>query len=596
MKRYWQLSMQKKLIIFSAAVFLSIFVLGSIAFVILMNVNFISNTGNELKRNIEIEQIKLEASVESEIAIVLRMANSPLIGRYLANPDDPVLQSKAFDEFEAFRKAFASEIVFWINDIDMIFYFSDGDPYEVDPYDPVNYWYFLTTRETEVFNFNINYNPEMDMIMLWVNAPVFDDNNKALGMVGCGINLTDFINTLYNDYAGVDELLFFNTNGEITAAKEMYYVENKVILDEKLGQVGIEILYKAKSIESGEHAFFELDSVRGLAVIRSVPTLDWYIAAIHEFRIGDSLRNGMTILFAIIVTFLLVIIVIFNAFAIRLLRESELSKRKTEIANDTIMESINYASKIQRNLLPYNSVLESVFADYSIIWKPRDIVGGDIYWLKQFEEGTVLCVADCTGHGTPGALLTMLVVSAFESVIKPDNCHDTAHALWQLDQRLASVLHAKNDADNMDIKDGCDLAVLFIAKDGSVTISNGHIDVFICDGKTVTRHKGQRIFTGEGHLTIKSQVNITTITANADNKFYIASDGLYDQIGGENSVPYGYDEFERIILENHNEKQSVISDKVWEAFEAYRGENVRRDDLELITFKPRVWNDNLKGE
>jgi serine phosphatase RsbU (regulator of sigma subunit) len=53
-------------------------------------------------------------------------------------------------------------------------------------------------------------------------------------------------------------------------------------------------------------------------------------------------------------------------------------------------------------------------------------------------------------------------------------------------------------------------------------------------------------------------------------------------------VPYGYDEFERIILEHHNEKQSVISDKVWEAFEAYRGGNARRDDLELITFKPTV--------
>jgi len=116
------------------------------------------------------------------------------------------------------------------------------------------------------------------------------------------------------------------------------------------------------------------------------------------------------------------------------------------------------------------------------------------------------------------------------------------------------------------------------------------MDVFVCDGKTVTRHKGQRVFIGEGHLTGKHQVNSIAIPANADNKFYIASDGLYDQIGGENGVPYGYDEFERIILENHNEKQIIISDKIWEAFEAYRGEKLRRDDLELITFKPIVGN------
>jgi len=430
MKKYLQLSMQNKLIIFSVAIFLTIFILGSIAFVILMNLNLISNTGIQLKRNIEIEQIKLEASVDSEIAIVLRMANSPLISRYFSNPDDPVLEEKALEEFEAFRKAFASEIVFWINEIDMVFHFSDGTPYVVDPYNPEYYWYFLTTRETEVFNFNINFNHEMDMIMLWVNAPIFDENNNALGMVGCGINLTDFINSLYSVYKGAEELLFFNSYGEITGANEMYFIENKITLEEKLGQVGIEIYDKAKSIESGEFAYFRLQAVQGVAAVSSVPSLGWYIAAIHEFHISDSLSSGMTVLFAILVALLLIIIVIFNTFAIRLLRESELSKRKTEIANDTIMESINYASKIQRNLLPYNSVLESVFDDYFIIWKPRDIVGGDIYWLKQFEKGTVLCVADCTGHGTPGALLTMLVVSAFESVIKPDNCHDTAHALW----------------------------------------------------------------------------------------------------------------------------------------------------------------------
>jgi serine phosphatase RsbU (regulator of sigma subunit) len=586
--KHWQPSVKNKLIIFSAAVILSVFILGSIAFVFLMELNFVSNAGNQLIRNIEIEQIKLEASVESEIAIVLRMANSPLIKRYFANPDDAVLEQKAFEEFEVYREAFVSQTVFWINDIDMIFYFSDGVPYVVDPYDPVNYWYFLTTRETEVYNFNINFNPDMDMIMLWVNAPVFDENNNAIGMVGCGINLTEFINTLYSGYTDTAELLFFNAFGEITGAREMFYVENKIPLDEKLGQAGTEILNKAKTIKPGEFTYFELYAVSGVGVVGTVPSLDWYMAAVQTFSFGDSLRNGMTVLFAVMAAVMLVIIVIFNTFAIRLLRESESAKRKTEIANDKIMESINYASKIQRNLLPDKNVMENAFHDYSVIWKPRDIVGGDIYWLKQFDEGSVLCVADCTGHGTPGALLTMLAVSAFESVIKPSNCHDTANAVWLIDQRLASVLNVKSDASNMDIKDGCDLAVLFIAKDGGVTLSTGNTDVFVCDGKKVTRYKGQRIFVGEGKLKSKDDVKTLTVAPNDGNKFYIASDGLYDQVGGSENVPYGYAEFERIILENHNQSQNAISNKVWEAFETYRGENKRRDDMELISFKPLI--------
>jgi len=205
--------------------------------------------------------------------------------------------------------------------------------------------------------------------------------------------------------------------------------------------------------------------------------------------------------------------------------------------------------------------------------------------MKAFENGTVLCVCDCTGHGTPGALLTTLVVSALESVIWPSNCDDTAYIVWQIEKRLSRVfsVHEKQDGD---IKDGCDLAVMFIANDGSVTLSSGHTDVFVCDGKTVTRYKGQKIYVGEGMISSKDDIETIRIAPNPDNKFYIASDGLYDQPGGGQGIPFGFRRFEKTILDNHFEAQSVISDKVWEVFEAYRGDEPRVDDFELITFVP----------
>lgn len=258
--------------------------------------------------------------------------------------------------------------------------------------------------------------------------------------------------------------------------------------------------------------------------------------------------------------------------------------------NKTILSSIDYAGKIQNNMLPAEEEFRKVFSDYSVLWKPRDIVGGDIYWLKNFNEGTVLCVCDCTGHGTPGALLTMLVVSAFETIVNEANCKDTAEIIWRLEQRLVDVLHVntpeqiKNRID--DIKDGCDLAVLFIAKDGDVTLSSGNTHVFVCDGKEVTQIKGQRIYVGEGRLKSRDDVKTVKIPGNPDNKFYVASDGLYDQKGGARNNPFGYRTFKQLILENHNEKQEVISDKIWEAFENYRSNGIRLDDFELITFKP----------
>jgi hypothetical protein len=264
--------------------------------------------------------------------------------------------------------------------------------------------------------------------------------------------------------------------------------------------------------------------------------------------------------------------------------ESELAKERAEAAREAVMAGISYASKIQKNLLPEDSQFKEAFSDYSVIWNPRDIVGGDIYWLKKFDKGTVLCVCDCTGHGTPGALLTVLVVSAFEDAVTSGNCHDTADIIWQLEQRLVSVFGG--NTGGTDIKDGCDIAVLFIAKDGSVNISSGNIHVFVCDGSEVRQIKGQKIYIGEGRLKGKDDVKTVHIPAGADDKFYIASDGLFEQVGGERSEPYGYRAFGKIILENHGEKQSVIADKIWAAFEEYRNAEPRVDDFELITFKP----------
>jgi len=274
----------------------------------------------------------------------------------------------------------------------------------------------------------------------------------------------------------------------------------------------------------------------------------------------------------------------------RMITVSEQKTVEAEESSKKIVESIAYASKIQKNLLPRDSVLETAFSDYSVIWKPRDIVGGDLYWAKNFDDGTVLCVGDCTGHGTPGALLAMLVVSALESSITEKNYKDTAKILYNLDQKLSTVLNVnagdRRNSSITDINDGCDLAVLFIAKDGNVTMSSGNTNVFICDGKNVTRYRGQPIYVGEGKLKNKNEVIVNNITASPGNKFYIASDGLFDQIGGKKVKSFGYKAFQQIILDNHEHTQSVISGKVWEAFEEHRGEQPLRDDLELITFIP----------
>ncbi|MCL2662877.1 MAG: MCP four helix bundle domain-containing protein [Oscillospiraceae bacterium] len=254
-------------------------------------------------------------------------------------------------------------------------------------------------------------------------------------------------------------------------------------------------------------------------------------------------------------------------------------------ARELTISGITYAGKIQRSLLPPDKVYESAFSDYSLIYRPKNIVGGDIHWIKNFDDGTLLCVSDCTGHGTPGALLTMLVVSSLRSITNENNYKDTAAIVWELEKSLLTTLNPNNAGD---AKDGCDLAVLFIADDGTISVSAGNIDVFVCDGVKVTRYKGQAIHVGEGEIQNKDEIKVITIPADIRNKYYIASDGLYEQIGGDEKLPFGYETLENIVLKNHDAGQNVIIEKIMQAFESYRGEELQRDDVSLIAFQPKI--------
>jgi len=419
-------------------------------------------------------------------------------------------------------------------------------------------------------------------------APLFDSSGNVAGLVGVEINVDDVVATINTSMLvmilfalGVLTVffvlaMFVANRGLIKPVKEMTQIMSKVCDGD------FDLEYPKSSIreikilsESFGNMIKTISTVIEEIQKRNQEIIDGNLTKVDD---GFTAKGDYQK-------------ILDGADAIRVNMASHMEELAQQLK--IINEGIRYASKIQTSIIPDSDKLGKAFSDFSVIWKPRDIVGGDIYWAKNFDDGTVLCVCDCTGHGTPGALLTMLVVSAFESTITKDNHKDTADILYMLDKRIASVLNVKSSAEEYsDINDGCDLAVLFIANDGTVTFSSGNTNIFISDGKEVTRHRGQKIYVGEGKIKNKDKIKTTVIRANPESKFYIASDGLYDQIGGDDKIPYGYDEFERLLLENHSKKHKFISDTIWQSFESYRGDNTRRDDFELITFTPKINNEN----
>jgi methyl-accepting chemotaxis protein len=167
----------------------------------------------------------------------------------------------------------------------------------------------MTLYETEKFNFNINYNAEMKKIMLWINAPVFFFFFKPIGLVGTGIDLSEFVDNIYRNYSGDGQLYLFNSLNEITGAKNINLITEKVTLDKELKQLGTEILESAKNLYPGETKAFKSSDKE--VAISGISSLEWYIVAISKVTIFNVLSSNMTVVFLAMMTVIALIFIIF---------------------------------------------------------------------------------------------------------------------------------------------------------------------------------------------------------------------------------------------------------------------------------------------
>jgi methyl-accepting chemotaxis protein len=304
------MSIKQRFLLFSVVLFIVILAGGSTAFFFSMRQIVQESKSGELAQVVELKRVNLEASVNGEIAIALKMAGSPLIKRHFLDPADDELRQIAFEEIAGYQDAFASKTVFWASDVDKEFYFDEGNHYTLDIDDPDTYWYKMTLYETTLFNFNINYNDEMQRVLLFINAPVFDSAHTPIGLVGTGIDLTEFVDSIYRDYTSGDPLYFFNDLGELTGAKDAHLIADKVTLDKQLGETGQEILAWADNNQTD--TIYTFISRGGIVAVGPIPTLGWYVVVIHPLALTDYFDTSMTGIFVAMMGLIVIIFVIFN--------------------------------------------------------------------------------------------------------------------------------------------------------------------------------------------------------------------------------------------------------------------------------------------
>jgi serine phosphatase RsbU (regulator of sigma subunit) len=270
-------------------------------------------------------------------------------------------------------------------------------------------------------------------------------------------------------------------------------------------------------------------------------------------------------------------------------RQLEEQHRELNDAHRLIVSSVDYASRLQRSQLPKPHRIEGRFASVGVIWQPRDTIGGDLWWLSSAQRSGpfMLAVADCTGHGVPGAMLSLLVSNSLERIYSGDPDKSPAEALMMLDHLVRTGLN--QDADSSESDDGCDAMIMRIDRSQQEIIFSGaKIGAFQLTAEgTVIRHLPTRASLGYCQPPDpEDEPNNQTIRYQPGDTFVIVTDGFTDQIGGDLNSPssFGYRRIEKVMTDSKNLASNQIADALKEAYESWRGEQKPRDDLTVIVF------------
>lgn len=314
--------------------------------------SFQKNSSKTLRHAAELKTLEFQSSLNSQLTLVRQMIRSPSISQYLENPDDDGQRKAAYQEFAAYSNSFLSKSVFWVSDVDLRFYQDMEYKYTVDPENPDNYWYKMTVYETEEYNFNINYNPDLNVTMLWVNAVIRNKAGKPVGMAGTGIPLTDFIGSMYN---GLDKdivMYLYNDSLEITGAKDSSVLAQTTLLTKKMAD-----LAKTDALPSSITGY---TAPSNEYILAPLSLISWHMAMRIHLSPRQFFMNAVTPL-AVCLTILLISAAVFvsSRFFINI---STLKKAVDSLSSGNADLTQRISLKADTSLPVINSLIDSLNA------------------------------------------------------------------------------------------------------------------------------------------------------------------------------------------------------------------------------------------
>lgn len=613
----------------------------------------------------ELNYQKILTPMSRELSLAQRFAELSSMKNWLKNPADEAAKALAMEDIRSFQKGFEGGSVFIASDKDLQYYFYDdylpvgGDPqYYIDENEPSNKWYFLTRKQNQPYDINVDLNEYLDKTNIWINVMV-RDAGEFLGIAGTGFALGDFI----SDFAespqpGVQPFVVNAANGSIEAHADASFVSIGGISggtdgetlyrlidqgeSQALVKAAVEATKNSNEVETVKVKIQDQDYILSL---RYMPELDWLIATsvnLAEVRLlNTDLIMGVGVVFALL---LLIVLLFFGLAVDRLVlqpirqlqqsakaisqgsynvrlpvkfddeigdlsrtfnlmaqqvethtselesrvkertKELENSHEEIQAVNRKIGASIDYASLIQRAILPDGQLQQFLGNHHSVVWRPRDIVGGDFYVFHTNSEGCLLGVVDCAGHGVPGALMTMLMRAAIDKAINELGIADPAKLLYSIDSTIRSMLN--DDVTNSSVATNADVGLVFIGnKSSELRFSGAKISLYASDGKEVQRYSGAKRALGDRKQGDYENVDLPL----SGWTYYMTTDGYLDQAGGEKRFGFGNKRFEQLLIDNAQRPLAEQASAFTNALDEYMGDLPQRDDVTVLSFRFEQW-------
>ncbi|MGB0694897.1 MAG: PAS domain S-box protein [Rhodospirillaceae bacterium] len=265
---------------------------------------------------------------------------------------------------------------------------------------------------------------------------------------------------------------------------------------------------------------------------------------------------------------------------------TEAQKWQNELlgAYDVISSSIEYASRIQHAALPDHQILDALVGDYFVWWEPRDVVGGDFYWVGTWGDGIVILLGDCTGHGVPGAFMTLITIAALERTMSEVPGGELGKLITRTHQFVQIMLRQNNAGGDSD--DGLELGACYIGPDETqITFAGARSGLIVLSDGAPRLVKGTKAGMGYRKVQYIQEYKEEIIALKDDMQFYLVTDGIIDQVGGSRKRSFGRNALIRALEANKALPMAEQKQKLQAALAEFQGEESRRDDLSMIGFK-----------